>query len=73
MGNWQTNYEVCENELGQKRTTQKIPLTNTNGLLNNKQITLNGVPTKEKRELGNIKGTMKGMSQYNYPSATCSF
>jgi len=33
----------------------KIPLTGTNGGLNNKQFAMMGVVTKEKRELRSIK------------------
>jgi hypothetical protein len=50
---------MFENELGQKKTTQKIPLTSINGGLNNKQLTLKGVVIKEKWELRSIKGTNK--------------
>jgi hypothetical protein len=46
---------MCGNELGQKRTIQKIPLTSANGRLNNKQIALRGVVIKEYRELWGIK------------------
>jgi hypothetical protein len=42
---------------GKKKTTQRIPLTSTNGGLNNKHFTLRGVVTKEKQKLRSIKGT----------------
>jgi hypothetical protein len=51
------------NELGQKVTTQKTFLLTTkdppNGGLDNKQIALRGVVTKEKKVFGNIKGMNK--------------
>ncbi len=56
MGKWQPNYEVRENEQAKKKTTQRIPLTNINGGLNNRQIVLSGMMIKKKRELRNIKG-----------------
>ncbi len=56
IGKGQLNYGMCGNELGQKKSAQKIPLTSANGRLNNKQIVLRGVVTKEKRELRNLKG-----------------
>jgi hypothetical protein len=47
---------MCRNELRQKEDHSKHPLTSVNGRLNNKQIVLKGVGTKEKRELLSIKG-----------------
>jgi hypothetical protein len=47
---------------GKKRTIQRIHLANVNGGLNNKQIALRKVVTKEKRELWGIKGTNENMN-----------
>jgi hypothetical protein len=48
----QWNYKGHGNELKRKEDPQRIPLMNANGRLNNKQIALKGVVTKEKRNHG---------------------
>ncbi len=40
---------------GEKTTTQRIPLTNANGGLSNRQITLKEMVIKEKKNCGEFK------------------
>jgi hypothetical protein len=47
---------------GEKRTTQRIRLADVNGGLNDKQIALRKMVSKEKKELWGIKGTNENMN-----------
>jgi len=73
MGKGQSNYEMHEMNQGKKRTTQKIPLIDTNARLNNRQFALRGVVTKEKRKLRSIKGIDKRYELKQLPTCNMQF